>query len=178
MSPEKIALKGSRLGSSPGRGVQTLFRSRSSDHASEQPDLCSDITFTPSTGDDYASEDPYGFSMQIEHVRDTAKMVVYEVDGVTVQTTHGSMLESVLHQLKQSSRPAFTSMDVEGGDPDQVSGALRSLVKKGALTRSPGILSLRGQERFYLYYSIRFAGSPGRRLVEAYLCKNLPADLS
>lgn len=41
------------------------------------------------------------FSMEVEHVRDTARMRVYRLDGVELQTTIGSVLESVLRQIKK-----------------------------------------------------------------------------
>lgn len=86
-------------------------------------------------------------------MRDTARMRVYRLDGVEVQTTIGSVLESVLKQIKILDKPYLTSMDLQG-DTMQVSGALRALVHRGALARSPGILSVRGNERFYLYYAL------------------------
>lgn len=110
--------------------------------------------------------------MEVDHVRDTARMRVYRLDGVEVQTTIGSVLESVLKQIKNLDRPYLTSMDLQG-DPVQVSGALRALVKRGALARSPGILSVRGSERFYLYYSLQSYCVKGQ-LIEDYLEANSP----
>ena len=99
-------------------------------------------------------------------------MRVYRLDGVEVQTTIGSVLESVLKQIKNLDRPYLTSMELKG-DPVQVSGALRALVKRGALARSPGILSVRGSERFYLYYSLR-SYCVKDQLIEDYLEANCP----
>ena len=110
--------------------------------------------------------------MEVEYVRDTARMRVYRLDGVEVQTTIGSVLESVLKQIKNLDRPYLTSMELKG-DPVQVSGALRALVKRGALARSPGILSVRGSERFYLYYSLR-SYCVKDQLIEDYLEANCP----
>ncbi len=99
-------------------------------------------------------------------------MRVYRLDGVEVQTTIGSVLESVLKQIKNLGRPYLTSMELKG-DPMQVSGALRALVKRGALARSPGILSVRGNERFYLYYSLQNQRVKDQ-LIEDYLEANCP----
>ena len=110
--------------------------------------------------------------MEVDHVRDTARMRVYRLDGVEVQTTIGSVLESVLKQIKNLGRPYLTSMELKG-DPMQVSGALRALVKRGALARSPGILSVRGNERFYLYYSLQNQRVKDQ-LIEDYLEANCP----
>lgn len=110
--------------------------------------------------------------MEVEHVRDTARMRVYRLDGVELQTTIGSVLESVLKQIKILDKPYLTSMDLQG-DPMQVSGALRALVHRGALARSPGILSVRGNERFYLYYSLQSQRIQDQ-IIEDYLEANIP----
>lgn len=54
-------------------------------------------------------------------------MRVYRLDGVEVQTTIGSVLESVLKQIALLDKPYLTSMDLQG-DTMQVSGALRAPV--------------------------------------------------
>lgn len=99
-------------------------------------------------------------------------MRVYRLDGVEVQTTHGSTLESVLKQIKTLDKPYLTSMDLQG-DPMRVSGALRALVRRGALARSPGILSVRGNERFYLYYGLQ-SQRVQDQILEDYLEANSP----
>jgi len=109
--------------------------------------------------------------MEVEHVRDTARMRVYRLDGIEVQTTIGSTLESVLKQIKTLGRPYLTSMDLQG-DPMRVSGALRALVRRGAIARSPGILSVRGNERFYLYYSLQNQRVQDQ-IIEDYLEANI-----
>lgn len=89
-----------------------------------------------------------------------------------VQTTRGSVLESVLQQFKNLNKPYLISTDLKG-DPVQVSGALHALVKRGALARSPGILSVQGSERFYLYYGL--PNKPIQEdLIETFLEENLP----
>ncbi|WP_290597086.1 MULTISPECIES: hypothetical protein [unclassified Archaeoglobus] len=111
--------------------------------------------------------------MIVEHVRDTkGGMRVYKLDGVLLHTNPGSTLESILHQLSQFGKPYFTSMDFKGNQK-RISEALSSLYRKGALSRSKGIISLRGNERFYLYFSHKLA-SLHDRLVEQFLAENLP----
>jgi len=111
--------------------------------------------------------------LNIEYVRDTkGGMRIYRFDGIQLYTNPGSTLESILHQLSELDRPYFTTMDLEG-DPKRISEALSALYRKGALARSKGIISLRGNERFYLYFSHKLAELHDQ-LVEQFLAENLP----